>query len=104
MAVPEGTLPGSGADVLLGLAVAVGTGTAVEGRFDVPALPAVPPASLPRPAASPPMTRVRAATAAVVIPRSTTSRRRISGTAGLDRRACRRAAAAQMLLTCTRRR
>ena len=36
MAVPEGTLPGLGPDELLGLAVAVGTGTAVEGRLDVP--------------------------------------------------------------------
>src|SRR5579872_3127157 len=94
IAVPDGTVPGWGADEPLGSGVAAGTGAAAEGRLGGPPLPAVPPASLPRPAASPPMARVRAATAAVVIPRSTTSRRRTSGTAGPDRRACRRAAAA----------
>src|SRR5579859_2764496 len=94
MAVPEGTVPGLGAGELPGPTAVAGTGAAAEGRLDGPALPAVPPASLPRPAASPPMARLRAATAAVVIPRSTTSRRRTAGAAGPDRRACRRAAAA----------
>ena len=87
-------MPGFGPDELLVPAVAAGTGPMAEGRLDGPPVPAVPPASLPRPAASPPMTRLTAATAAVVIPPSTTSRRWTSGTVAPDRRACRRAAAA----------
>ncbi len=81
--------PGGEYDRIAALAVETAHGVA----FSCMA-PAVTPASLPRPAASPPMTRLTAATAAVAIPRSSTSRRWTSGAAAPDRRACRRAAAA----------
>src|SRR5579859_4887074 len=96
MTVPGGTFPAFGARELADPAVDAGTGAAAEGRLVVLLLPGVPPASLPSPAASPPMARLPAATAAVTTVRSTTSRRRTSGVADADRCSCRRSAAARL--------
>src|SRR6202011_2598476 len=47
MAVPDGPVPGLGADELPGPPAVAGTGAAAEGRLDGPALPAVPPGPPP---------------------------------------------------------
>src|SRR5690349_19264027 len=77
-AVPGGALAGwRGLAVARwrGLAVAALAGPAPDWRLRPFCWPAVPPASRPSPAVKPPATRLAAATAAVIVPLSTTSRR-----------------------------